>query len=321
MRTVNFPNGLTLTSTALSAEDVQDAFQLAVLQMLGINSGTVTQGTLNAGSNLLAVTDIGTAAVGQMIGGRGIPLGTVITDIGTVGGFGSGGFGDNPFNSPGSLAITMSANADYGNLYGAGGYGDQNYGTPTTWTTTVFIGSDANAFSTVRVGWQKDGQPGWGPGQDVVTVMAVVVDDRYNRIRDVSQKLLNDTTNTQTTDYTRAWEIRFSVYGPNSTDNARLIKSCLRLDWVRAIFSAVNLYLVPDERDPVRFPENFNKQWWDRSDFRAKYYEAVQETITQQTVASAEVILETAIGGYGDGTGDDPYGDLTTVNIDFTVSV
>lgn len=301
MRSVTFPNGLTLTSTALSAEDIQDVFQLAVMQMLGINPGTVTLGTLNAESNLLTVTNIGLAAVGQLINGLGIPLGTVIQSItGNV--------------------ITMSANADYGNSYGAGGLGDQSYGSPTTWTTTVAIGADANAFFKVRVGWQKDGMPGWGPSQDVVTCMAVVTDDRYNRIRDVSQSQLNDTTNTQTTDYTRAWEMRFSVYGPNSTDNARLIKSCLRLDWVRSIFSAVNLYLVPDERDPLRFPENFNKQWWDRSDFRAKYYEAVQETITQQTVATAEVIVEAAIGGFGsDGYGDNPYGNQTLVTVDFTV--
>lgn len=301
MRSVTFPNGLTLTSTALSAEDIQDVFQLAVIQMLGIDPGTVTQGTLNADSNLLTVVDPGLVTVGQFIGGRGVPIGTVVQTItGNV--------------------ITMSANADYGNSYGAGGFGDQSYGSPTTWTATVFIGSDANAFFTVRVGWQKDGMPGWGPGQDVVTCMAVVTDDRYNRIRDVSQSQLNDTTNTQTTDYTRAWEMRFSVYGPNSTDNARLIKSCLRLDWVRAIFSAVNLYLVPDERDPLRFPENFNKQWWDRSDFRAKYYEAVQETITQQTVATAEVIVEAAIGGFGnDGYGDNPYGNQTLVTVDFTV--
>lgn len=301
MRTINFPNGLTLTSTALSAEDIQDVFQLAVIQMLGINPGTVTLGTLNAESNVLTVVDPGLATVGQLIGGRGVPLGTVVQTIaGNV--------------------ITMSANADYGNTYGGGGFGDDSYGSPSTWTATVAIGADANAFFRVRVGWQKDGMPGWGPSQDVVTCMAVVTDDRYNRIRDVSQSPLNDTTNTQTTDYTRAWEMRFSVYGPNSTDNARLIKSCLRLDWVRSIFSAVNLYLVPDERDPLRFPENFNKQWWDRSDFRAKYYEAVQETITQQTVATAEVIVEAAIGGFGnDGYGDNPYGNQTLVTVDFTV--
>lgn len=301
MRVVNFPNGLTLTSTALSESDIEDLFQFATIQVLGMNPGTVTTGSFTADSNQVTVANIGLAGVGNLILGQGIPLNTVIQAIaGNV--------------------ITMSANASLPDTYGAGGYGDMPYGSPSTWTAQVAIGSDANAFYNVRVGWQRDGQPGWGPDQDVVTVMAVVVDDRYNRIRDVTQSPNNDTSNTETTNYTRAWEMRFSVYGPNSGDNARLIKSCLRLNWFRDIVGASNLYLVPDEADPIRAPENFNKQWWDRSDFRAKYYEAVQETITQQTVATAELILGAAIGGYGaGGFGDNPYGDPVTVTVDITV--
>jgi hypothetical protein len=173
--------------------------------------------------------------------------------------------------------------------------------------------------SEYRVAWQN--QPAWkSPKEDVVTIMAVVTDDPYNRIRDVMMAPNDTTTITETTNYTRAWEIHLSLYGPRSADNARLIKSCSRLSWFRDIVSASNLYLVPNESDPVRAPENFNMQWWDRSDYRARYYEAVQETITQQTVASAEVILEAAIGGYGsDGYGDNPYGDQTTVTVDITV--
>jgi hypothetical protein len=320
MRTTNFPNGLTLTSSALSASDIENLFQLAIMQALGINPGTVTTGTLVADSNQLAVASIGLAAVGNPIIGSGIPAGTVITAITAGGGFGSGGFGNTPWNEPGTTVITMSNTASYANTYGAGGYGDMDYGSPSTWSTPVAIGSDAQAFYKVRVGWQRDGQPGWLVKEDVTTVTAVVVDDPYNRIRDVMSAPNNDTTVMETTNYTRAWEIHLSVYGPNSNDNARLIKSCTRLEWFRSIVAASNLYLVPNESDPVRAPESFNKQWWDRSDYRAKYYEAVQETITQQTVATAEVILEAAIGGYGsDGYGDNPYGDQTTVTVDITV--
>jgi hypothetical protein len=301
VRVTNFPNGLTLTSSALSASDIENLFQLAIMQALGINPGTVTTGTLVADSNQLTLAAIGLAAVENLIVGSGVPAGTVVSSIaGNV--------------------VTMSNNASYANTYGAGGYGDMDYGSPSTWSTPVAIGSDAQAFYKVRVGWQRDGQPGWLVKEDVTTVTAVVVDDPYNRIRDVMNAPNDETTVMETTNYTRAWEIHLSVYGPNSNDNARLIKSCTRLQWFRDIVAASNLYLVPNESDPVRAPESFNKQWWDRSDYRAKYYEAVQETITQQTVATAEVILEAAIGGYGsDGYGDNPYGDQTTVTVDITV--
>ena len=93
------------------------------------------------------------------------------------------------------------------------------------------------------------------------------------------------------------------------------------MDWVRAIFALSNLYLIPDSAEPLRAPELFSGEWWDRADFRARYYEGVTETIAQQTVASAEVILDAAIGGYGDGGyGDNPYGDPALVTLDFTVS-
>ena len=320
MRSVTNPiTGLTLTSTALSRSDIEDLFQFAVMQALGINPGTVTTGTLTAGSNQVTVASIGTAAVGNPIIGRGIPPRTLITAIGTTGGFGSGGFGETPWNAPGVIGVTMSNEASFPNTFGIGGYGDMDFGSPTTWTADIAIDSDANAFSKVRVAWQN--QPAWkSPQDDIVTVMAVVTDDKYNRIRDVSVAPNDDTTILETTNYTRAWEMRFSIYGPNSVDNARLIKSNSRLPWFRDILSASNLYLVPNDADPIGVPENFNQQWWDRSDYRAKYYEAVQETITQQTVASAEVILEAAIGGYGsDGYGDNPYGDQTTVTVDITV--
>lgn len=311
MRSVTFPNGLTLTSTALSRSDIENLFQIAVMQAIGINPGTVTTGTLTGGSDQVTLANIGTAAVGQTIVGWGIPAGATITAVNLTGGYGSGGYGNIPWNAPGVPGVTMSANATFPNAYGTD--------IPTTWTANIAIGSDPNAFSKVRVAWQN--QPAWkSPQDDVVTVMGVVVDDPYNRIRDVMNAPNDETTITETTNYTRAWEMRFSVYGPNSVDNARLIKSCSRLPWFRDIVSASNLYLVPNESDPIGVPENFNQQWWDRSDYRAKYYEAVQETITQQTVATAEVILEAANGGYGsDGYGDNPYGDQTTVVVDITV--
>jgi hypothetical protein len=308
MRSVTFPNGLTITSTALSPQDIEDLFQFAILQALGINPGTVTTGTLTQGSNQVALASLGTIAVGQVIVGWGIPPNTTITALGTTGGYGSGGYGNTPWNAPAVYGVTISNNASFPSSDG-----------PSTWTANIAIGSDANAFSKVRVAWQN--QPAWkSPKEDIVTIMAVVTDDPYNRIRDVMNAPNNTTTVTETTNYTRAWEMRFSLYGPNSADNARLIKSCSRLPWFRDIVSASNLYLVPNESDPIRAPENFNQQWWDRSDYRAKYYEAVQETITQQTVATAEVILEAANGGYGsDGYGDNPYGDQTTVIVDITV--
>jgi hypothetical protein len=102
--------------------------------------------------------------------------------------------------------------------------------------------------------------------------------------------------------YTRSWDIHWTLYGPNSTDNARAIKSALFMDYFTDALAGSQLFPVPDFPEPMRVPELIDAQWFDRSDFSIIAYEFVIETIIDQTVASVEVILNTEEGVAADFT-------------------
>lgn len=150
---------------------------------------------------------------------------------------------------------------------------------------------DSSAYAVVRTSWVQQGQPSQTIDEDVVYIRAIEVDDQYNRVRDVTypDPLI------ELTQYTRVWEVHWTVYGPNSFDHARMIRSGL---FTQAIHDqlAPQLYLVTDPSAPLRVPELQDDQWWERVDFNARFNEFVTESRTSQSVVSTEVIVDTAAG-------------------------
>jgi hypothetical protein len=146
-----------------------------------------------------------------------------------------------------------------------------------------------------RIAWQQRGQPRPDIEEDVAFIRAVEVDDEYNRIRDVSYEVTDDVY-TKITNYTRVWEASWYVYGPNSFDNCRKIRTRLFDQDIHDQFAASQLYLVTDPSAPQRVPEQENGQWWERVDFSARFNEEVTETYETQPVEIVSVIVETSLG-------------------------
>jgi len=166
-----------------------------------------------------------------------------------------------------------------------------------------------NPPGAVRIGWQTLGQPFQQVSQDVAYVRCYEVDDPYNRVRDVSYDQTPEVY-TKVTNYTRVWECAWDVYGPNSFDNCRLIRTRLFDQDIHDLFAALNLYLVTDPSAPTRVPELFQGQWWERTDFKARFNEFVTETYNTGYVESATWSLETVAGipaGQGSAAGDPAY--------------
>jgi hypothetical protein len=119
-------------------------------------------------------------------------------------------------------------------------------------------------------------------------------------------------TITETTSYTRVWQVTWNIYGPNSFETARAIRSGLfNQDNAAGTILADadgnpilpfgqldgnNVYFLPDVAEPVRCPEEENGQWWERVDMVAKFNELVQEESTVETAASVEVIVQADAG-------------------------
>jgi hypothetical protein len=148
------------------------------------------------------------------------------------------------------------------------------------------------AYAAVRVGWQQQGQPSFEIDEDVVFIRCAEEDDQYNRVRDVSI----DADERQLMQYTRVWRVWWTLYGPNSFDRARILRSALFSQAMHDVFSSAQLYFVTNPTAPTRAPEEKDGQWWERVDFSARFNEFVTETPPVTYAESVVVTLENSGG-------------------------
>ncbi|OHW63074.1 hypothetical protein EUAN_08580 [Andreesenia angusta] len=148
-------------------------------------------------------------------------------------------------------------------------------------------------MSKVRIAWQSDGAPSWKIDEDVVLLRVTPEDNRMAR----ELNILYDTDETdldnlkRKTGYARTHKINWTLYGPNSYDNADLLRSHIFANEYMVKFKKQNLFLVTDVPMPTRIPEFYNKQWWDRTDFSATFTESVIREAKVPFITGAEVIV------------------------------
>ena len=140
--------------------------------------------------------------------------------------------------------------------------------------TAKMLGYDPAITATsqrVRISWQQRGVPAWGIDEDVTFIRIGEKEDLFNVIRDYIQYQQDADTARVANAYTRIIDVKWTCYGPNSYDNASKIRSRLFMESYRGDLTAKDVYLVPDVKSPQRAPENFEGQWWDRSDLNAHF--------------------------------------------------
>lgn len=152
------------------------------------------------------------------------------------------------------------------------------------------------AFAAVRIEWPHEGQPGWGIGEDVCFVRAVPQDDAFSRVRDELPIQGNADMVPHHMAYTQVWNIGVICYGPNAFDHARLLLTCLSLDWLRNALKALNLYPLPLQARPVYAPEPFQGRWWKRASIEIEINEQVFEIESTAPASSMDVDIITDTG-------------------------
>ena len=155
-------------------------------------------------------------------------------------------------------------------------------------------------FNFVRLDWPTPGQPGFEVTDDQVFISALQTPDIYDEQSERQTSLNDDTSYTETRVYTRAWRIALAFYGPNSSDNARQVKTCMNQTFVSDTLGASELFLTFPLGTPVRAPEPFQNQYWERTDFAFKLYEQVTETLVKPSIASVEIIIQDDAGNGSD---------------------
>lgn len=144
--------------------------------------------------------------------------------------------------------------------------------------TTVILGLDPSLPANqdkVRIAWPTTGSPAWKIKDDIAFIRVTQEDNSIARHQDILYKPNDNLSAVKEIGYTRVHKVDWTLYGPNSYNNADLIRySIFSSDYTEQL-KANNLFLITDISLPVRLPELYNGQWWNRTDFSATFNELV----------------------------------------------
>lgn len=146
----------------------------------------------------------------------------------------------------------------------------------------------------VRIAWPSGGAPSWKKDEDIIFIRITPVDDAMAREQNICYDPHKEDKAyaRKETGYTRVHKINWTLYGPNSYDNADIIRHLIfDYDYMKE-FKKKNLFLVTDVPMPVRLPEYYNGQWWERTDFSATFNEAVIRENKVPYIQSASVEIK-----------------------------
>ncbi len=149
--------------------------------------------------------------------------------------------------------------------------------------------------NAVRVSWPVYGKPGsnpgWTRGEDVCFIrLTENTSDPYAGLQDVTHEY--DEASAQQREivcYTRVHTCYLIFYGPNAFDHADRVRLAMHRSANLAFLREKNLYPVPGIGAPVRVPELFNSEWWDRADLSISLYEYVRREYNEAHYETAEV--------------------------------
>jgi hypothetical protein len=163
--------------------------------------------------------------------------------------------------------------------------------------TTECTAIDPLAPAVVRIDWQQQGQPGPSIDYDTIEIACTPVDTEFSRMRDSHIVGATAGQANYLNVYTRTWKMRWTLYGPDSLDKARMIKTgLLEVPYIDSVLAASNLYVNPDIEEAKREPDLFQGQWWERVYLSADFNEQITETFTVGLVESIEVKVFTKDG-------------------------
>lgn len=127
----------------------------------------------------------------------------------------------------------------------------------------------------VRIGWPEKGAPAWKITEDVAFLLVNFDDDPITRQVDVSYQDKDADNADRFVSSTRVIRVNWICYGPNSFDDCDLIRNGLFMNENTMLLALSNLALITDVPMPMRSPELFNGQWWDRTSVYARFNEKV----------------------------------------------
>jgi hypothetical protein len=158
--------------------------------------------------------------------------------------------------------------------------------------TLQLLGHDPSARinqGRVRISWPTNGSPSWKRDEDIVFIMLAYDNDPITQQQEMTYQN-NDATSLNTElSYTRIIRIQWVFYGPNSSEDADKLRSSLYRPETTERLATNNLAAIFDSNSPMRSPELFNGQWWERSTYYARFNEKVVRRSSIPVLVSADV--------------------------------
>lgn len=148
-----------------------------------------------------------------------------------------------------------------------------------------------NIDKRVRIGWPTKGAPSWKINEDIAFLLIGYDNDPITQQQETTYQN-NDATSLKTElSYTRVIRVQWVFYGPNSSDDADKLRSGLYRSETKERLGVSNLAAIFDSNAPMRSPELYNGQWWERSTYYARFNEKVIRRSTIQIIESADVTI------------------------------
>jgi hypothetical protein len=140
----------------------------------------------------------------------------------------------------------------------------------------------------VRIAYQQDNQPSREIDQDIIYLSIKPVDNLYDK---QIESVYDPDYEINEFYYTRVMECTWSCFGPDSFQNADLIRFSIVQDAIRAALRPYQIFPVPGIVAPDRVQYLFQGQWWERSDLRVLLYVLTLRTISTAYFLGAEINL------------------------------
>ena len=129
----------------------------------------------------------------------------------------------------------------------------------------------------VRISWPTSGSPSWKITDDICFLQINNQPDSISKQFDTKYTVQSGYNLNETISYTKVHRVDMVLYGPNSLDNSEIIKNSLYASSIyRTLLQQNKMAVVQDVNIPVRSPELFEGQWWERTNFSVLFNEFIK---------------------------------------------
>lgn len=148
-------------------------------------------------------------------------------------------------------------------------------------------------LSKVRNSWPTNGAPSWKITDDICFLQINNQADDISKQFDTKYTVQSGYDLNENISYTKVHKVDLILYGPNSFENAEIIKNALYTSSkYRILLGQNSMSVVQDVNIPIRSPELFQGQWWERTSFSVNFNEFVTTTSTIQAIQTVNITNE-----------------------------